>query len=296
MPNKLVVILGPTSSGKSALGIKLAKQFNGEIISADSRQIYIGMDLGTGKVTKREQKLVPHHLLDIASPRSQYTASRFKKTALKSIHQITNKNKVPFIVGGTAFYIYSIIDDLKLPEVKPNRTLRKDLDKKTTPQLVALLTKLDPKRAKKIDQNNRRRLIRAIEIVKETGQPIPSMEFTYPKHKDVLILGLTQPLTTLFKLIDQRIDQRIKSGMIKEVERLHKQGLSHKKLQAFGLEYKYISKFLTGELDRSTMIAELKNASHKFAKRQMTWFKRDPRIIWIKNDAQATRHAKQFLK
>ena len=152
--SKLIVILGPTSSGKSALGIALAKKFKGEIISADSRQVYKGMDLGTGKVTKKEQRLVPHHLLNIANPKRKFTVSQFKTLADKAIKQIQRKNKLPFLVGGSAFYIYAVIDDLTIPEVKPNVKLRKELEKKTTKELFSMLNKLDPHRAKLIDKNN----------------------------------------------------------------------------------------------------------------------------------------------
>ncbi|HYE22370.1 MAG TPA: tRNA (adenosine(37)-N6)-dimethylallyltransferase MiaA, partial [Verrucomicrobiae bacterium] len=187
MKEKVIVIIGPTAVGKSTLGIKLAKKFRGEIISADSRQVYKGMDLGTGKVTKAEQKLVPHHLLDVTTPKRQFTVAHFTKLAKVAIKKIINKNKIPFVVGGTAFYIYSLIDDLKLPEVKPNLKLRKSLEKKSTEELFIILKNLDPRRAKTIDRNNRVRLIRAIEINIVSGKPVPQKKLTLSNH--VLLLG-----------------------------------------------------------------------------------------------------------
>jgi len=299
--SKLIVILGPTSSGKSALGIALAKKFKGEIISADSRQVYKGMDLGTGKVTKKEQRLVPHHLLNIANPKRKFTVSQFKTLADKAIKQIQRKNKLPFLVGGSAFYIYAVIDDLTIPEVKPNVKLRKELEKKTTKELFSMLNKLDPHRAKLIDKNNPRRLIRAIEIIKSTGKPIPELSFPRKRESSdwipclsgrqadqvrndsVLILGITNDKKTLHKIIDQRLKTRLKQGMIAEIKRLIKQGVSFNRLDELGLEYRYVGKYLKSEISYDEMVTQIK----KFAVRQMTWFKRDKRIHWIINQKEA---------
>jgi tRNA dimethylallyltransferase len=293
---KLIVILGPTASGKSSVAIKLAQKFNGEIISADSRQVYKRMDIGTGKVTKKEQRLVPHHLLDVASPKRQFTVAQFKKLAGKSIKDIASRRKLPFLVGGTAFYIYSVIDNLNLPAAKPDSKLRKDLQNKSAPQLFAMLKKIDPVRARTIDQHNPVRLIRAIEIVKTTGKPVPVSSILHATNNSILILGIQHDLPKLFKMIDKRLDDRLKSGMIQEIKRLIKAGVSHKKLEAFGLEYRYVSKYLRGQLSLPQMTAELKTAIHHFAKRQMTWFKRDHRIIWIKNESEAARLIKNYIK
>ncbi len=290
---KLIVILGPTSSGKSSLAIKLAKKFNGEIISADSRQVYKGMDIGTGKVTKKEQKLIPHHLLDVASPKKQFTVSDFKPLAQFAIQKIWKKNKLPFLVGGTPFYIYATIDDLNIPEVKPNLKLRKQLEKKSAKELFQLLKKLDPRRAKDIDPNNPRRLIRAIEIIKTTGHAIPALSSSSSPY-DLLILGIKKDQNELYKLIDKRLDERLKHSLILEVKKLLKQKISHKRLQSFGLEYRFISLYLQGILNYEDMVMQLKNAIHKFSKRQMTWFKTDKRIHWVKNEKQAVNLAKKF--
>jgi len=296
---KLIVILGPTSSGKSDLAIKLAKKFNGEIISADSRQVYKGLNLGTGKVNKTEQRLVPHYLLDVVSPKKQFTVAQYKLLAQKAIAKIQSKNKLPFLVGGTPFYIYAMVDDLKIPEVPPNQKLRNKLRNKSTTELFAMLKKLDPRRAKNIDRHNPHRLIRAIEIIKATGNPIPQL--SRRPGKGVLILGIKKDLTELYKLIDKRLEKRLKQGLIAEVKKLLNpsngsgQKISHKRLQELGLEYRFASLYIQGHLTLDQMIQQMKTANHRFAKRQMTWFKTDNRIKWITNQKQATRLVKEFL-
>ncbi len=295
--NKLIVILGPTSSGKSSLAIKLARKFNGEIISADSRQVYKGMDIGTGKVTKTEQKLVPHYLLDVTSPKKQFTVSEYQQLSKRAIAQIRSRDKIPFLVGGSPFYIYSVIDDLQIPGVKPNLKLRKQLEKKSTKELFALLKKLDPHRAKNIDKNNPRRLIRAIEIIHSTGKAVPSLR--YPElvsGSQTLILGIKKDQNELYKLIDERLEQRLKQGLIAEIKKLLRKKVNHKRLQEMGLEYRFVSLYLQDHLTYEQMVEQLKSAIHKFSKRQMTWFKTDSRIKWITNEKQAEKLVKIFLK
>lgn len=292
--NKLVVILGPTSSGKSDLAIRLARKFRGEIISADSRQVYKGLDIGTGKVTKKEQKQILHHLLDVASPKKQFTVAEFKPLALEAIGNIRAKNKLPFLVGGTPFYIYATIDDLQIPEVAPNKKLRKHLRNKSTGDLFRILKKLDPRRAGNIDRHNPHRLIRAIEIVRSTGSPVPSLQ---KRGSDqVLILGIKKDLPKLYKLIDQRLEKRLKQGLVAEVKKLLKQKIGHRRLTEMGLEYRFVSLYLQGHLTNEQMKEQLKSSIHKFAKRQLTWFKTDNRIKWITNQKQAERLIKNYLK
>jgi len=292
--NKLVVILGPTSSGKSALAINLAKKFKGEIVSADSRQVYKRMNIGTGKVTKKEQKQVRHHLLDVVDPKKSFTVAEYKTLASKAIENIRKKKKLPFLVGGSPFWIYALIDDLQIPQVKPNPKLRKELAKKSTIQLFAMLKRLDPKRAQNIDRHNPLRLIRAIEIIKATGQPIP--EFKNQKTNQALIIGIKKSQAQLHKLIDQRLIERLNSGMVDEVKKLLKQKISHKRLQELGLEYRFVSLYLQGHLDYNAMVKQLQNAIHKFSKRQMTWFKTDTRINWISKEKQARNLINKYLR
>ncbi|MBX4187411.1 MAG: tRNA (adenosine(37)-N6)-dimethylallyltransferase MiaA [Candidatus Doudnabacteria bacterium] len=295
--SKFIVILGPTSSGKSTLAIHLAKKFHGEIISADSRQVYKGMNIGTGKVTKAEQKIVPHHLLDVSSPKKQFSVSDFKRLTHRSTEQIVNKGNIPFLVGGTPFWIYAVIDDLQIPEVKPNPKLRKQLEQKSTAELFALLKKLDPKRAKTIDSHNPRRLIRAIEIIKTTGQPVPDLSSVRKRQtQNALIIGIKKDQNKLYQLIDARLEARLKQGLVAEVKKLLKNKVSHKRLQEMGLEYRFVSLYLQGYLKYDEMVQQLKSAIHKFSKRQMTWFKTDSRIKWIVTEKEAENLIKKYLK
>jgi tRNA dimethylallyltransferase len=272
----ILVVVGPTSSGKSELAVKLAKKFNGEIISCDSRQIYQSMNLGTGKVTghwqavpvashpeqsegskashpqRREQpkrkfkkvyfyQSIPHHLIDVQNPKKQYSVVQFQKSAQKLIEEITRRQKLPILCGGTGQYIDAVIFNQNLPQVKPNLKLRKTLEKKSTKELYSQLLSLDPLRAKHIDKNNPRRLIRALEIIITTGQPVPLTTQTLsPTHYRTLWLGLQLPKNILYKKIKARLQQRLKAGMVKEVKKLKQQGLSWQRLESFGLEYRYI--------------------------------------------------------
>ena len=291
---KIIVILGPTASGKSALAVKLAKKIDGEIISADSRQVYKGLDIGTGKITKKEMGGVPHHCLDLVSPKKIYTVVDFKKHADKAIEKIFAKNKTPILVGGTGLYIQAVVDNIALPEVKPNWKLRKELDKKTNEEMFAMLKKLDPKRAKNIDAKNPRRLIRAIEIAKILGK-IPHLEAPLPSY-DVLQIGIKLPDEILKKSIDKRIKKIIKSGLVAETEKLRKSGLSWKRIYEFGFEYKYPALFLQKKISKEDMLQKIILENWQYAKRQMTWFKRDKRIKWISKEKQVGKFVKEFLK
>jgi len=295
MPTKkLITILGPTASGKSALAVKLARKFKGEVISADSRQIYKGMDIGTGKITKKEMEGIPHYLLDVVSPKKRFNVIQYRDLALKSIDKIFQRKKIPILCGGTGFYIQSIIDGIIIPEVKPDWKLRKKLEKKSIKELFGMLKKLDSKRAKNIDKNNPRRLIRAIEIVLKTKKPVPDFQKNPPVYP-VLILGVKKEKEELKKLIEKRLLKRLEQGMIEEVKKLKKSGVSWKKLEEFGLEYRYIGQYLQGKLKYEEMVQLLQKAIEHFAKRQMTWFKRDKRIKWVKSYQQAEKLVKKFL-
>jgi len=290
---KLVVILGPTASGKSDLAVALAKKFNGEIISADSRQVYKGMNLGTGKITKKEMQGIPHYLLDVASPKKRFTVAQYKKLALAAIKKIQKKNKIPIICGGTGFYIQALTDDISIPEIKPDLKLRARLEKKSVLELFAELKKFDPNRAKTIDPSNPRRLIRALEIIYKTGQAVPELKIK-PQF-DALFIGIKKSIPELKKLIRKRLIKRLHQGMIEEVNNLRKYGLSWKRLDNFGLEYRWIAKFLQKKISYQELIAKLQKESEHYAKRQMTWFKRDERIEWIANKNQAQKIVKLFL-
>ncbi len=305
--NKIVVILGPTSSGKSDIAIKLARKFsakggpaygwNGaEIISADSRQIYRGMDIGTGKVTDEEQKLAKHWMLDIVSPKTNYSAAKFKKRAEKIILDILERNKMPIICGGTGFWIKSIVDNISYPKVKPDPKLRRILSKKSAEELFKMLQKIDPERAKNIDAKNKIRLVRAIEICKAIGKvPAVKYEATSTRY-DFLQIGIKLSKEKLHENIKKRLKKRFQEGMIEEVKKLKKQGLSWKKIQSFGLGYFWIPLYLQEKISKEELFEKVYLAEKDYAKRQMTWFKRDKRIIWISDFKEAYNATKLFLR
>lgn len=293
--NKLIVILGPTASGKTDLSIKLAKKYNGEVVSADSRQVYRGLDIGSGKITKKEMRGVPHYLLDVANPKRRFTVAQYQKLAFKAIKNIQKKNKIPILVGGTGFYIQSIVDSIIIPEVKPDWKLRKILEKKSNEELYRILLSKDPKRAELIDKQNPRRLIRALEIILKTKKPISPLT-NISSNFDILQLGITRSFEELKKLISKRLHKRLKNkSLINEVKKLHK-SLSWKRLEEFGLEYRFVAQYLQNKLTYQQMIERIQTESEHFTKRQMTWFKRDKRIHWINNQKDAILLIDKFIQ
>lgn len=290
----LIVILGPTASGKSALGVRLAKKFSGEIISADSRQVYKGLEIGSGQITKKEIMGVPHHLLGIASPKRRFTVSQYAKLTQKAIVSVQKQSKTPFLVGGSPLYIYAVVDGWAIPEVKPNAQLRQQLEKLTVKQLLKKLQKLDPQRAQTVEQKNPRRLIRALEIVMTTKRPVPAFQ-KHPLPYPVLFIGVKKSPAVLEQNIRKRFLLMLRRGFLNEVKTLRKSTLSWGAIENFGLEYRQTSQYLQGKLSRTQMIEQTVKATQDFARRQMTWFKKDPRIHWIKNAKEAQKLAHQFI-
>lgn len=300
--NKIVIILGPTASGKSDVAIKLAKKFNGEIISADSRQIYRGMDIGSGKVTKEEQKMAVHHMLDVTDPNEDFNISHFKKSAEKIIRDILKRKKLPIICGGTGFWIKSIVDNIQLPEVKPDKELRNTLRNKSAEELFEMLEKIDPERAENIDAKNKVRLIRAIEICKTLGK-VPKLKATSQKLKTknkFLQIGIDMPKEVLDEKIKKRLGKRLSEGMIEEVQNLNNPpaggGVSWERLEYFGLEYRWIAKYLQNKISLSEMEEKLYYDIIHYAKRQMTWFKKDKRILWLKDHREIEKAVRKFIE
>lgn len=276
---KIIMVVGPTASGKTSLAIELAQHFNGEVISADSRQVYTGLDIGSGKITKREMRGVPHHLLDVSSPQKVFTVAQYKERADAAIADIISRGKLPIICGGTGFYIDAVVSGVVLPDVPPNKQLRTQLEKKSAAHLFKMLQKLDPKRAQNIDPQNPRRIIRAIEIVRELGE-VPHISKKSPYQ--ALFIGTNVDPDILREKIARRLKTRLKKGMIDEARRLHRAGLSWKRMESLGLEYKYLALFLQKKISRAEMENLLTIAINQYARRQMMWFKRNKKIEWMK--------------
>lgn len=281
MKTKLLVIVGPTASGKSALAVKMAKKLNGEVISADSRQVYTGFDIGTGKITKKEMRGVRHHLLDVASPKKTFTAHDFVIHAERAVRDIAGRGRLPILCGGTGLYIDALLGRVSLGDAERNDALRARLEKKTARQLFALLRKRDPARAKKMDtpseRNNKVRLIRALEIA---SQKTAKTRKATPYEFDAEWIGIALPKTELRKRIQKRLAMRMRGGMVTEAKRLHARGLSYKRMRELGLEYRYLADYLEGRLDKSEMQKQLEAKIWQYAKRQMTYWKRNKKIKW----------------
>ncbi|OIP65150.1 MAG: tRNA (adenosine(37)-N6)-dimethylallyltransferase MiaA [Candidatus Yonathbacteria bacterium CG10_big_fil_rev_8_21_14_0_10_43_136] len=291
---RVIAVVGPTASGKSALAVKIARLVNGEIISADSRQVYTGLDIGTGKVTKREMKGVPHHLFDISNPKSTVSVVHYERLATRAVQDILKRGKVPILCGGTGQYIDAVLTSVSFPEVPPNAKLRKELEKLSAEKLFKKLQKMDPARAKTIDAKNPRRLIRAIEITASLGS-VPARTPATERY-NTLYIGLTLPKEELDARITARLRSRIKRGMVAEARKLHEQGLSWKRMESLGLEYRFLAQFLQKKTTKNEMLDLLEIAIRQYSKRQMVWFKRNKRIRWVEpKDRKIFTIVKTFL-
>lgn len=276
---------GPTASGKSDLAVQIAKKYKGEIISADSRQVYKGMDIGTGKITREEMKGVPHHLLDVANPSEQFNVGQYKKLAQEAIEDISSRGKLPIICGGTGFYIDAVVNNISYPDVPHDKKLRAGLEKMSAEELFTTLAKLDKEFAISLnnsEMNNRQRLIRSIEVATALGK-VPKVTKNQSDY-DVTWIGLNYPYEKLKERIRLRLLKRLNAEMIEEVEKLHKNGLSWEKLDSFGLEYRYISRYLRKLITKEEMLKLLEIEICHYAKRQMVWFKRNKEIRWVNRE------------
>lgn len=296
---KVLVIVGPTASGKTNLGIKLAKKFSGEIISADSRQIYRGLDIGTAKPTLQERQAIPHHLIDIRNPNQPYTVAQYKKDCLKAVRQILKRNKLPIIVGGTGLYIKAVVDNLTIPRVKANPLLRDELEQELQNKglkfLYEELIKLDPEAAYIVDPRNPRRVIRALEIALNTKKPFSETRRHGKPLFDFLQIGIAMPKEKLRERINKRIDVMIKEGLVDEVKSLIKKYPAG--MQAFeAIGYREIIDHLQGKTSLEEAIGIMKKNTWRFAKRQMTWFRKDKRIYWANSQEEAERLISRFFK
>lgn len=288
---KILVIVGPTASGKTQLGIDLAHRFNGEVICVDSRTVYRGMDIGTAKsgvgglgleVGMRMAEAIPHWGIDLVEPDEEYSVAEFKVYAEKKIEEIAARGKLPILVGGTALWVDAIVDNLDLPSVPPNPTLRAELEALSLEDLQKKLLDLDPDGGSVVDMKNKRRLIRALEVLEATGKSTQVMRQKGEPKYDVLKLGLDVPREELEYRINTRVDEMFKSGLLEEVLELKKRFGNAPAMSGIGY--------------RDTDVETIKKETRQLAKRQLTWFKRDPRIYWVKSAAVSVEIVHVFLK
>lgn len=306
---KIIVVLGATATGKTDFGIWLAKKFKGEIVSADSRQVYKHMRVGTAQPKGRMQKPrgghevymvkgIRHHLMNWLNPDDALSVAEFKDLALKRVGDIVARKKVPIVVGGTGLYIWSLIDNLQIPAVSPNFKLRKQLGTKSVSELSALLRLRDPVTAAHIDIHNPRRVIRALEVVAETGTSIMSQQHKGKPLVEALQLGIRYSLVALKERIAKRTEQQFEAGLVKETRLLLKAGYSPKLPSMTGIGYRECMAYLNGEMTLEETKTAVQRATYRYAKRQMTWFKRDMRIRWLEGAdlKMAEKLVKAFLR
>ncbi len=295
---KLIVILGPTASGKTKMAINLAQKFNGEIISADSKQVYKEIGIGTDKPSQKEQRTVNHHLIDCISLKEDFNVGVYKNLALKAIKKVIRKGKQPFLVGGTGLYLKALTSNFSLAEVSPNQDLRKKLEKKSLKELNTIYQKLDPKGFEKIDRKNKRRVIRAIEVCRETGQPYWEQRNKKDALFDVLKIGIKPKKENLEKRITQRVEKMFKEGLEKEAIGIIRKIGPSASLEIIGYQewFPYYPDFNLTKEDRKKIKEKIILHTLQFSKRQKTWFKKDKEIQWVKKSKKAEKLIKVFLK
>ena len=284
---KVIVICGPTASGKTALSIELAKKINGEIVSCDSMQIYKEMDIGTAKPTKEEMQEIPHYMINTIFPNERYSVADYKKDAKKAIREIIKKGKVPIIVGGTGLYVDSLIYEIEYPDIKLDEKYRQELEEQVRKdgleKLYNKAKKIDPEAMLKISSNDKKRILRVLEIYKATGKTKTEQERKSREKEpefDYLVYGLNMPREKLYERINLRVDIMIKQGLIKEVEKIYKK-YNEFPTAMQGLGYKEVVEYLEGHLTKEEMIEKIKQETRRYAKRQMTWFRKNKQTIWL---------------
>jgi tRNA dimethylallyltransferase len=289
--NRLLGIVGPTCVGKSRLALQLAQTLGGEIINADSRQVYRYMDIGTAKPTPQERALVPHHLIDVASPNENFSLAQFQQLALKAIENIQQRDKLPIVVGGSGQYVWSVLEGWGIPQVAPNPEFRQSLQARADmgegDELYDELTSVDPEAAQRIDPRNVRRTIRALEVFQETETPFSQLRRKEATSFNIFIIGLTADREELYRRIDLRVDRMIEQGLVEEVKQLVSRGFNLNMPAMSSIGYRQIGHFLRGELTLPGAIQQIKFESHRLARQQYTWFQlEDTRIHWF--DIQKT--------
>lgn len=279
MNNRVIAVVGATASGKTSYAIELAKKINGEIISADSRLVYKGMDIGTAKPTIDEMQEIPHYMIDVVEPEYNYSVGLYVKEAKKHITDIISRGKVPIVVGGTGLYFRVLLENYDLPDVKPDYELRKELSSYSYEELLEMLTKLDEKAANSVEKNDKKKLIRYIEIIKLAGKPLDLVRGVKEKEFNVEWVGLNFPREILYDRINKRVDLMIEQGLIDETKKLlQKHGRISNITDTIG--YREVLSYLDGELSLDEAKDKLKQNTRNYAKRQLTWFRKNEQINW----------------
>ncbi|OGY22995.1 MAG: hypothetical protein A2172_03620 [Candidatus Woykebacteria bacterium RBG_13_40_15] len=300
---KLLVIVGPTGTGKTSLAIKLAKKFDGELVSADSRQIYIGMDVGTGKISQNSTRLpdgqevksqnlekkegvwvvndIPIHLYDVISPDITFSVAEYQQLAYEVISEIHKRGKLPILVGGTGLYVQAVVEGLKIPKVAPDKKLRDRLEAQPLSKLFAELERVDPKTSEKIDKQNPRRVVRALEVFYQTGSSISSLKDKYKVNFDTLQIGLTADRALLYKKVDDRVEFWFKQGFVREVKNLLKQGFNGNLPSMSSLGYRQVAMYILGKIAEEEAKQRIKWETHSYIRRQYTWFRKNRGIFWF---------------
>jgi tRNA dimethylallyltransferase len=295
----LVAIVGPTATGKSSLALELCQTLNGEIISADSRQVYRYMDIGTAKPTKEERALVPHHLIDVVNPDEDFSLAPYQSKTLEAVNDIQCRKKTAFLVGGSGLYVWALLEGWHIPPVPPDPALRRELEAKAKieggEKLYNELKQTDPAAAERIDPRNVRRVIRALEVSLR-GTLFSELQVKHP-FVDSVIIGLTADRADLYRRIDDRVDYMIKRGLVAEVESLVARGYGFDLPSMSGLGYRQIGLYLQGKIDLATVIQQIKSDTHSFARHQYNWFRlKDKRINWFEAEKGTTKAVYRFVQ
>jgi tRNA dimethylallyltransferase len=296
----LVAVVGPTAAGKSQLALHLAQNFHGEIVNADSRQVYRYMDIGTAKPSHAELLLIRHHLVDLINPDESFSLAIYQRLAFEAIEDIQRRNKLPLLVGGSGLYVWSVIEGWKIPPVPPNAEFRRGLEKRAKEKggyaLFQELQKADPVAATTIMPGNLRRIIRALEIFQKTGRPVSELWQKQPPPYPILIVGLTMQRDNLYHRVDSRVDEMIKQGLVDEVKDLMAKGYGLDLPSMSGIGYKQIAIFIQGEMDLTAAIEQIKKETHRFARHQYAWFRPgDARIHWLNEYDDTPREAANLV-
>jgi tRNA dimethylallyltransferase len=303
--NKLIAIIGPTATGKTKLAIELALHFNGEIINADSRQIYRYMDIGTAKPTKEELAAVPHHLVDIITPDKEFSLAEYQQLTGKTIQDIQERGKIPFLVGGSGLYVWTVLEGWVIPKIAPDSGLRQELEKRAGmgqgAELYEDLRQIDPAAAAKIDPRNIRRVIRALEVNKLSETPFSELQKKQSPPFQTLIIGLTADRQELYRRADERVESMLKQGFVEEVGSLQKMGYTLTLPSMSSIGYREIGQYLNDEMTLDAAVYKIKTGTHRFIRHQYAWFRlKDERIKWFDvekaPEPEINRTVAEFLK